>query len=108
MGTHPIFESDFDCLTEHSPKWEIYSGRAKRESPVLPILTAPFSGSKSSGTNSNEHRKESRLSDGRGEREAKSARAAPGREKGKGISAVAAEEGDRKTRGTDRGKLGKH
>jgi len=25
MGTHPIFESDFDCLTEGSPsnsKWE--------------------------------------------------------------------------------------
>jgi len=19
MGTHPIFESDFDCLTEHAP-----------------------------------------------------------------------------------------
>jgi len=24
MGTHPIFESDFDCLTEIDSEWEIH------------------------------------------------------------------------------------
>jgi len=31
MGTHPIFESDFDCLTESSYAAEIAANREKKE-----------------------------------------------------------------------------
>merc|ERR1712198_403264 len=34
MGTHPIFESDFDCLTDcksvHNPKWLLLRSPARR------------------------------------------------------------------------------
>merc|ERR1711892_573934 len=29
MGTHPIFESDFDCLTDKNEKWVISSPKLK-------------------------------------------------------------------------------
>jgi len=31
MGTHPIFESDFDCLTENTSENELGIGQQKEE-----------------------------------------------------------------------------
>jgi len=31
MGTHPIFESDFDCLTERNQKWREPKPAKKRK-----------------------------------------------------------------------------
>merc|ERR1712227_531190 len=33
MGTHPIFESDFDCLTEKMTKSEVMGGKTKSGRP---------------------------------------------------------------------------
>merc|ERR1711892_714611 len=41
MGTHPIFESDFDCLTENVPKsGRAVGGKASRPWPEAQLVAA--------------------------------------------------------------------
>merc|ERR1712212_927993 len=37
MGTHPIFESDFDCLTENNMSFDLLEGETKRERKEVAI-----------------------------------------------------------------------
>jgi len=57
MGTHPIFESDFDCLTENKKKFENRKSRIKsnskveRESRKSSRKSNPFFGEEKSSEN---------------------------------------------------------
>merc|ERR1712227_37398 len=46
MGTHPIFESDFDCLTEMSFQWQFVAVILYTEIAVSLLLCLPFISSK--------------------------------------------------------------